>query len=138
MRIGIICGKDDEEYLDKSFNKKIPSKYKINGKVHTDIALAFIMKNSFPEHTIDIILPNEISSARLQRNSINIPVGYDVINAINDDPFIKKFSGKVLRKNQKCKPRMTIETTLLVNLEHLYSNMIAIFFLKRKSTQHFN
>ena len=95
MRIGIICGKDDEEYLDKNLNKTIPSKYKINGKVHTDVALAHIMMNSFPEHKIDIILPQEISSARLQKNSINIPVGYDVINAINDDPFIKKFSGKV-------------------------------------------
>ena len=27
---------------------------------------------------------------------------------------------------------MTIETTLLVNLEHLYSNMIAIFFLEKE------
>jgi len=94
MKIGIICGKDDEEYLDSEFNKTIPRKYKINGTIHTDIALAYIMKASFPEHTIDIILPVEISNERLKKNDINIPIGYDVINAINDDPPVKKFMGK--------------------------------------------
>ena len=93
MRIGIICGKDDEEYLDKSFTKTIPKKYKINGRIHTDIALAHILKSSFPEHTIDIILPKDITNERLRKNKINIPIGYDIINAINDDPYIKKFHG---------------------------------------------
>ena len=40
MKIGIICGKTSEEYLDSNFVKKIPQKYKINGLIHTDVALA--------------------------------------------------------------------------------------------------
>ena len=39
-------------------------------------------------------MPKDITNARLQKNDINIPVGYDIINAINEDPYIKKFSGK--------------------------------------------
>jgi glutathione synthase/RimK-type ligase-like ATP-grasp enzyme len=94
MKIGIICGKTSEECLDKQIVKKIPKKYKINGSIHTDVALAYIIKEKFPDIQVDIILPKDISNARLQKNDINIPVGYDIINAINDDPYIKKFSGK--------------------------------------------
>ncbi len=53
------------------------------------------MKNKFAYMQVDIILPKDISNERLQKNDINIPIGYDIINAINDDPYIKKFSGKV-------------------------------------------
>ena len=94
MKIGIICGKTSEEYLNKSVVKPIPKKYKINGQIHTDVALGYIMKNSFPDIDIDIIMPKDISNERLQKNDINIPIGYDIINAINDDPPIKKFTGK--------------------------------------------
>ena len=94
MKIGIICGKTSEECLDKSLVKKIPKKYKIYGLIHTDVALAYIMKEKFPDIKVDIILPKDISNQRLQKNDINIPIGYDIINAVNDDPYIKKFSGK--------------------------------------------
>ena len=94
MKIGIICGKTSEECLDKQLVKKIPKKYKIYGLIHTDIALAYIMKDKFPDIKVDIILPKDISNERLQKNDINIPIGYDIINAINDDPPIKKFTGK--------------------------------------------
>lgn len=94
MKVGIICGKTSEEYLNKEFIKKIPKKYKINGLIHTDVALAYIMKNRFINIDIDIIMPVDISSVRLKKNDINFAIGYDVINAINDDPYIKKFSSK--------------------------------------------
>ena len=32
MKIGIICGKTSEKYLNTPFVKKIPKKYKINGE----------------------------------------------------------------------------------------------------------
>ena len=94
MKIGIICGKTSEEYLDSNFVKKIPQKYKINGLIHTDVALAYIMKNRFENINIDIIMPNDITNSRLKKNDINFAIGYDVINAINDDPYIRKFSTK--------------------------------------------
>lgn len=94
MKIGIICGKTSEECLDKQLVKTIPKKYKIYGLIHTDVALAYIMKNKFPDIQVDIILPKDISNERFQKNDINIPIGYDIINAINEDPYIKKFSGK--------------------------------------------
>jgi len=94
MKIGIICGKTSEECLDKDLVKLIPKKYKINGSIHTDVALAYVIKEKFPDMKIDIIMSKDISNQRLQKNDINIPVGYDIINAINDDPLMKKFSGK--------------------------------------------
>ena len=94
MKIGIICGKTSEEYLNKSFVKQIPKKYKINGDIHTDVALGYIIKDKFPDVKVDLIMPKDISNQRLQKNDINIPIGYDIINAINDDPFIQKFTGK--------------------------------------------
>ena len=94
MKIGIICGKTSEECLDKSLVKKIPKKYKINGEIHTDVGLAYLIKQSFPDIEIDVIMPKDISNRRLQKNDINIPIGYDIINAINNDPPVKKFTGK--------------------------------------------
>ena len=94
MKIGIICGKTSEECLDETLVKKIPKKYKIYDLINTDVALAYIMKDKFPDIQVDIILPEDISNQRLQKNDINIPIGYDIINAINEDPYIKKFSGK--------------------------------------------
>lgn len=94
MRIGIICGKTGEEILDKKLLKKIPKKYKLEGNIHTDVGLAYTIKNKFTDIDVDIIMPKDISNERLQKNNINIPIGYDIINAINDDPYIKKFHGK--------------------------------------------
>ena len=94
MKIGIICGKTSEIILDKGLLKTIPKKYKINGEIHTDVGLAYVLKNKFSGVDVDVIMPKDISDKRLQGNDINIPVGYDLINAINDDPYIKKFHGK--------------------------------------------
>ena len=94
MKIGIITGKDDEISLNKEINKLVPKKYYENGNVHTDIALAYLMKTKFVGVTIDIIQPKDITNQRLKKNDINFVIGYDVINVINDDPPVKKFSGQ--------------------------------------------
>jgi hypothetical protein len=94
MRIGIIAGKTDEISLDKEINKMVAKKHYYYGSVHTDVALAYTMKKKFPNVTVDVIMPNELSDVRLQKNDINYAVGYDLINAINNDPYIKKFSGE--------------------------------------------
>lgn len=94
MRIGIITGKTDEISLNKEINKKVAKKHYFYGSVQTDAALAYTIKEKFPNIDVDIIMPNEISDERLQKNDINYPIGYDIINAINDDPYIKKFSGE--------------------------------------------
>ena len=44
MKIGFITGKDDEISLHKEINKLVPKKYYENGNVHTDIALAYLIK----------------------------------------------------------------------------------------------
>tara|TARA_Y100001935_G_scaffold242395_1_gene232766 strand:- start:946 stop:1983 length:1038 start_codon:yes stop_codon:yes gene_type:complete len=94
MKIGIITGKDDEISLNKEINKLVPKKYYENDNVHTDIALAYLMKTKFVGVTVDIIQPKDITNQRLKKNDINFVIGYDVINAINDDPSVKKFSGQ--------------------------------------------
>tara|TARA_B100000575_G_scaffold258184_1_gene229617 strand:+ start:1633 stop:2670 length:1038 start_codon:yes stop_codon:yes gene_type:complete len=94
MRIGIITGKDDEISLDKEINKLVPKKHYVNDNVHTDIALAYIMKQKFVGFTVDIITPKEITNQRLKKNDINFIIGYDIINVINDDPPVRKFSGQ--------------------------------------------
>ena len=75
MRIGIVTGKDDEISLNKQINKLVPKKYYENGAVHTDIALAFLIKEKFVGFTVDIITPNEISNQRFKRNDINFIIG---------------------------------------------------------------
>tara|TARA_B100000902_G_scaffold398154_1_gene463981 strand:+ start:340 stop:1374 length:1035 start_codon:yes stop_codon:yes gene_type:complete len=94
MRIGIITGKDDEISLHKEINKLVPKKYHVNGSVQTDVALAYLIKEKFVGVNVDIITPSEISNTRLQKNNINFPIGYDIINIINDDPYVSKFTGK--------------------------------------------
>jgi len=95
MKIGFITGKDDEISLHKEVNKLIPKKYYENGNIHTDVALAYLIKSKFVGIEIDIITPKEISSKRLKSNDINYVIGYDVINVINNDPYVKQFSGQV-------------------------------------------
>ena len=94
MKIGIITGKDDEISLHNEINKKVPKKHYVNGSVHTDIALSYLMKEKFVGVDIDIILPKEITNQRLKKNDINFILGYDIINVINNDPHVKKFSGQ--------------------------------------------
>lgn len=94
MKIGFITGKDDEISLHTNINKLVPKKYYENGNVHTDVALAYLIKEKFVGIEVDIITPKEISNQRLKNNDINYVIGYDIINVINDDPPVKKFSGQ--------------------------------------------
>jgi len=67
MKIGFITGKDDEISLHKEINKIVPKKHYENGSVHTDIALAYLIKQKFVGIDIDIITPKEISNQRLKK-----------------------------------------------------------------------
>ena len=67
MKIGFITGKDDEISLYKDINKQVPKKYYENGNVHTDIALAYLIKTRFVGIDVDIIRPKEISNQRLKK-----------------------------------------------------------------------
>jgi len=101
MRIGFIVGRTEEEYYDNNnLRKQIPKKYLVDGKyLMVDVAIAMTAKLTYPDITVDIILPNEVSVSRLQKNFVNFPLGYDIINAILGDPFVKKFSDKKGIKN---------------------------------------
>jgi len=94
MKIGFITGKDDEISLHKEINKLVPKKYYENGNVHTDIALAYLIKTKYVGVDVDIIKPNEITNQRLKKNDINFVIGYDIINVINEDPPVKQFTGQ--------------------------------------------
>ena len=85
MKIGFITGKDDEISLHKEINKLVPKKHYVNGSVQTDIALVYLIKHKFVGVDVDIITPKEITNQRLSRNKIKIALGYDIINAINEN-----------------------------------------------------
>lgn len=93
MRIGIIVGKDDEFYEDDFFYDITPKKYYQNGGINTDVAVAMTIKQGYPDVTVDIILPNQVSLARLKKNNVNFILGYDCINQILGEPYVKKFAG---------------------------------------------
>lgn len=93
MRIGFIVGKDDQFYKDNNLKKNIPKKYLPYGnELHIDVAIAYHIKTNYPDIIVDVILPKEISKTRLKKNHVNFYIGYDCLNAINKDPFVKKFS----------------------------------------------
>ena len=52
------------------------------------------MKEKFVGFQVDVVTPKELTNQRLKKNDINFIIGYDIINAINDDPHVKKFSGQ--------------------------------------------
>ena len=93
MRIGIIVGKDDEFYEDDFFYDITPKKYYQNGGINTDVAVAMTIKQGYPDVTVDIILPNQVSLARLKKNNVNFILGYDCINQILGEPYVRKFAG---------------------------------------------
>lgn len=92
-KIGFLVGKDDEIYDDKELKKKTLKKHLVNGQLNTDVAIAMLIKLNYTHVTVDIILPKEITLARLKKNDVNFIVGYDYINCINDDPYVQKFAG---------------------------------------------
>ena len=102
MKIGFIVGRDHEIYYNTELKKQTPKKYLVDcydkgwkrDSLQVDVAIAMTVKLKYPGITVDIILPKEMSLARLKKNDINFVVGYDYINTVNDDPPIKKFMGE--------------------------------------------
>ena len=99
MRIGFLVGKEDEIHYDDELFEQTPKKYLQQGLyseplLHTDVAIAMTVRRSYPDVIVDIILPNEISDKRLQKNNVNFILGYDCINQMVDEPYVKKFQGK--------------------------------------------
>lgn len=94
MRIGFIVGKDDEIYDDDFLYDITPKKYLQYDNLNTDVAICMVIKQSFPNITVDIILPKEISLERLKKNNVNFILGYDCINQILGEPYVRKFAGK--------------------------------------------
>lgn len=94
MKIGFIVGKNDEYYIGDDLYDVTPKKYYINDGIHVDVAVAMTIKQSYPDVTVDIIFPKDISLQRLKKNNVNFILGYDCINQIVEDPYVKKFSGK--------------------------------------------
>ena len=93
MKLGFIVGRDNEVYHSNNLMKVTPKKYLVNKLLHVDVAIAMMVKTRFPDITVDIILPKEITLQRLKKNDINYVVGYDYINALNDEPWVPKFEG---------------------------------------------
>ena len=94
MNIGFIVGKDDEIYDDDFLYDITPKKYLQNENLHTDVAVCMVIKESYPDVNVDIILPKDISLVRLKKNKVNFILGYDCINQILGEPYVRKFTGK--------------------------------------------
>ena len=94
MNIGFIVGKDDEIYDDDFLYDMTPKKYLQYGNLHTDVAICMVIKSSYPDVNVDIILPKDVSLERLKKNKVNFILGYDCINQILGEPNVRKFSGK--------------------------------------------
>tara|TARA_B100001094_G_scaffold331440_1_gene399819 strand:- start:4 stop:1056 length:1053 start_codon:yes stop_codon:yes gene_type:complete len=101
MKIGIIVGKSSEEFLTEGVELNVPKKYMVDGVVQTDVAIAYTIKRRYTDIDVDIILPKDISLQRLKKNDINYIMGYDYISALNDAPYVAKFSGKGADKIDK-------------------------------------
>ncbi len=94
MKIGFIIGRDDEIYEDEWLYSVTPKKYLVDGNLNVDVAIAMTVSIMYPTIKVDIIKPEELSIARLKRNYVNFPLGYDIINANIGSPYIQKFSTK--------------------------------------------
>ncbi len=94
MKLGFIVGRENEICHNAAIKKMTPKKYLVHNKLHIDVAIAMTVSLNYPGVKIDIILPKDISLARFKKNDINFVLGYDYINAVNDDPYIKKFEGE--------------------------------------------
>ena len=94
MNIGFIVGKDDEIYDDDHLYNQTPQKYLQYGNLNTDVAICMVIKESYPDINVDIILPKDISVERLKKNKVNFLLGYDCINQILGEPYVRKFTGK--------------------------------------------
>ena len=98
MKIGFITGRDDEVYDDEYLLSMTPKKYLVQGNyekplLHTDVAIAMTVKDSYPDVSVDIIQPKDITNQRLRKNDVNFILGYDCINQLIQEPYVRKFSG---------------------------------------------
>ena len=93
MKIGIIVGKSSEPFISESIELRVPKKYMVDEQVHTDVAVAYTIKRRYKDIDVDIILPKDITLRRLKKNDINYILVYDYISALNNAPYIAKFSG---------------------------------------------
>ena len=100
MKVGFIVGKDDEIYSDDNLYDITPKKYLQYEELNTDVAIAMTIKQSYPDINVDIILPKDISLQRLKKNDVNFILGYDCINQIVGEPYVKKFTGKTNDKKR--------------------------------------
>ena len=71
MNIGFIVGKDDEVYVDDFLYDMTPKKYLQYENLHTDVAICMVIKKSYPDVSVDIILPQDVSLERLKKNKVN-------------------------------------------------------------------
>jgi hypothetical protein len=99
MKIGFIVGKNNEICDNSSLKKITPKKFLVdcydNGwkknTLQIDVAIAMTIKSRFPGISIDMILPKEISLARLKKNDINYVMGYDYVSTLIQEPYVAKF-----------------------------------------------
>ena len=52
----------------------------------------WLLNQSYPDVNVDIILPKDVSLERLKKNKVNFILGYDCINQILGEPYVRKFS----------------------------------------------
>ena len=67
MNIGFIVGKDDEMYDDDYLYSITPKKFLQYENLHTDVAVCMVIKESYPDVNVDIILPKDVSLQRLKK-----------------------------------------------------------------------
>ena len=132
MNIGFIVGKDDEIYDDDFLYDITPKKYLQNENLHTDVAVCMVIKESYPDVNVDIILPKDISVQRLKKNKVNFILGYDCINQILGEPYVRKFAGKGGHKklhsiyaNKSAKVFPPIEFLQFIWSKDVYHNVLS-------------
>ena len=91
-----------------------------------------VIKESYPDVNVDIILPKDISLQRLKKNSVNFILGYDCINQILGEPYVRKFAGKAGYKklysiyaNKSSKVFPPIEFLQFIWSKDVYHNVLA-------------
>lgn len=132
MNIGFIVGKDDEMYDDDYLYSITPKKYLQYDNLHTDVAICMVIKESYPDVNVDIILPKDISVQRLKKNKVNFILGYDCINQILGEPYVRKFAGKTGYKklhsiyaNKSAKVFPPIEFLQFIWSKDVYHNVLS-------------
>ena len=93
MKIGFIVGKNDEYYLGDELYDITPKKYYINDGIHTDVAVAMTVKQSYPDVKVDIIQPKDITNQRLKKK-------FDP-RVMSESPSDAKYTSYSVNKGEK-------------------------------------